>query len=357
MRPLVRQGVGALVILPLALVLTNAATERPGAGSASAGEPAALRQTGSLTFTEQRPGRSSEVVLTTDYVNPDDPSAKPPAVRRTEVILAEGAKIDTSAPELCTASDAALIAQGAAACPAGSRVGGGSLRVDTGFPSPARHFDADVTLLNNANQLIFLSTERSTGARVVSRSVVEGRVVRNSVPVLPGTPPDGGALDRQEFTRNEITRRVDGETRSYITTPERCPPEGFWLNEARFYYADGVVQTLRARSPCRSDASGGGADRERPRVRLTGVPRRACASRDFTVRVAVTGRSSVRVVLLLDGRRLRDTRRRTFDQRIRVARLRPGVHRLTARASGAAGDTATASVRFRRCASRLTFTG
>ena len=33
-----------------------------------------LRQTGSLTFTDRRPGRSSEVVLSTDYVNPDDPN-------------------------------------------------------------------------------------------------------------------------------------------------------------------------------------------------------------------------------------------------------------------------------------------
>ena len=72
--------------MPLALAATALGVELVGAATLmakTAAEGAGVRQTGRLTFTEQLPGRSSEVVLETDYVNPEDPDGKPPAIRRT----------------------------------------------------------------------------------------------------------------------------------------------------------------------------------------------------------------------------------------------------------------------------------
>ena len=68
---------------------------------------------------------------------PVDPEAKPPAVRRVVTVLPRGARYDTSVPGACTATDAELIAQGGAACPPESAIGGGVVTVDTGVAGPA----------------------------------------------------------------------------------------------------------------------------------------------------------------------------------------------------------------------------
>jgi hypothetical protein len=223
------------------------------------------RQSAELRFVEQRPGVPSALTLNIDYVNPDDPGGKPPAVQTVVEELAPGARIDTSVPELCTASDAELMLMGASACPPGSRVGSGTIRVDTGFPEPGRFIDADVTFLNNTNQLIFVSTERGSGTRVVSRSEVENRRILNSAPPLPGTPPDGGAIDVVEARLDAVSRVIDGVRRGYVTTPGNCALGRGWTNSVTFTYADGVSQTVETQSRC--SRRGGSARASKMRVK------------------------------------------------------------------------------------------
>ena len=68
--------------------------------------------------------------------------------------------------------------------------------------------------------------------------------------LLPGTPPDGGAIDTVDVTVDEVSRRIDGERRRYMTTPRRCPARGSWLTRVRFTYEDDVTQTVRDHTPC-----------------------------------------------------------------------------------------------------------
>src|SRR2546430_6064169 len=96
-----------------------------GIAAESAGAPNSSRQSAKLTFDTERPGVASGVSVAIDYVNPNDPRAKPPAVRRVVLRFASGTRIDTSAPRLCTASDAELMLLGGSACPPGSKVGQG----------------------------------------------------------------------------------------------------------------------------------------------------------------------------------------------------------------------------------------
>ena len=212
---------------------------------------AEVRQTASLRFTTPVPGAASGAVLDIEYFHPADKDAKPPAVRRVVTTLAKGARYDTSVPEACEASDAALMLQGAAACPEGSEVGRGSLTLDTGMPGPARYTDADVAFHNRPDELIFVNTVRATGARTVLRAPIEGRKTTSEVPMLPGTPPDGGAIKRVHFEDDVVTR--DG--RAYITTPPRCPRSRVWTNRVTLTYADGVTQTVRSASPCKPKKS------------------------------------------------------------------------------------------------------
>lgn len=218
-----------------------------GIAAVSVGDPGPSRQTAKVTFGTKVPGAPTGLLESIDYVNPDDPSAKPPAVRRVVLRLASGARFDTSAPELCTASDPELIALGESACPPGSKVGEGVVTVDTGFPGPARFITADVDFFNNTNQLIFLNTVRGTGVRTVIRGQVSSNEVLTDVAMLPGTPPDGGAIDTVHIYLPPLVR--DG--RAYLTTPPRCPDSRLWINRVTFTYADGVEQTVESPTPCK----------------------------------------------------------------------------------------------------------
>jgi hypothetical protein len=233
-----------LLISALALTATLAFLPVHAAGQSGS------RQTASLLFTAQEPGSATGLVLRIDYRDPDHPRAKPPAVRRVVTELAPGARYDTAVPDLCTASNAQLMLFGAPACPEGSLVGEGVVTVDSGVPGPARFVAADVDFLNNVDEQIFVNTVQGTPARTVLRANLDGG--RNSVnaPFLPGTPPDGGAIDTVTVRDFRIVRELDGERHAYITTPPRCPDRGFWGNRASFTYYDGVTQTVTSHSPC-----------------------------------------------------------------------------------------------------------
>ena len=197
-----------------------------------------------LTTTETR--ASSGQNLSIDYVNPGDPEGKPPAVRRVVTVLPKGARFNTNAPKQCPASDAELMAQGAAACPAGSKLTDGVITLDSGVPGPARITTVDVTFFNNERELIYLNTIRGSETRVVVRGTVRRRKIITESPFLPGTPPDGAAIDTVVANDPPITTKRG----NYITTPRRCPTRGFWLMRVRFTYDDGVTQVSRDRAAC-----------------------------------------------------------------------------------------------------------
>jgi hypothetical protein len=182
-----------------------------------------------------------------DYRNPEDPGAKPPAVRRVVTILPRGARYDTSVPGSCTASDAELMAQGAGACPKRSAIGGGVVTVDTGAPGPGRIVTADVEFFNNANEFIYVNTVRGAGARTIIRAEVTDRLTITPAGMLPGTPPEGGSIDTVDVT----VEGVENERGNYITTPPRCPKDRSWTARVRFEYDGGVAQTMPTENRCR----------------------------------------------------------------------------------------------------------
>jgi hypothetical protein len=55
---------------------------------------------------------------------------------------------------------------------------------------------------------------------------------------------------------------------------------------------------------------------------------------------------------VLDGRRMRASRRTDLRLRVRAHRVRPGRHRVTVSARDAAGNRARTTRRFRRCRGR-----
>jgi hypothetical protein len=205
-----------------------------------------------VRFTTNQPNAPTGLFEAADYHNPDDPNAKPPAVRRTVVHYAPGSRIDTSVPDQCHASDQQLEASGAAACPAGSLIGHGSAEFATGLPGPAATFDLDFDVLNNQDQVIFLAKPHGTNVAVsVARSTLSDSTSTTDIPAVPGGPPDGqSSLKHIQFQTEPVTTIRNGALVSYLTTPPDCPANPLWTSTTTFTYADGVSQTATGQTPC-----------------------------------------------------------------------------------------------------------
>jgi hypothetical protein len=317
------------------------------AGQAS-GQSEQQRQTYRETFTTDVPGAGSGRTYAIDYVNPAAPDGKPHAFSQLHLELAEGARFDTSALPYCDASDAELIAQGASACPPETVVGTDETVVDSGATGPGRYFTADFVFLNNKDELILVPTVRENGARIVVRARIGVRTLDIDNPMIPGTPPDGGAAKSQRGRFEPRSSVRDGRQLNYITTPPTCPARGFWVNRITYTYRDGVKQTVESRSPCKSPAA---ADDRPPAVSSFGIPRR-CASRRFRAHFRVTDDSRLRsAVVRLDGRMVATSRHKRLSARIPVAGLAAGRHRIGVTATDAAGNRGERTFSFRRCRS------
>lgn len=284
-----------------------------------------------------------------DWVNPDDPEGKPQSFSHLHVALAKGTRFDTSAVPYCEASDAELMVAGASACPPESRVAGDSTLVDTGFPDPGHYFTADIDFLNNKDELIVLATVRENGLRVVLRGQVGENTIDLDVPILPGTPPDGGAAKHQIGQWDPHSSVRDGKQLNYLTTPPSCPASGYWINRVTYTYRDGVTQTAESRSPCKRSGEPSKADKRAPRIRAAGIPRR-CATRAFRARLRIADTSRLRSVRVrVGGRRIATSSRKRVSVRIPVGRLRAGRHTISVTATDAAGNRSQRKLSFRRC--------
>ena len=219
-------------------------------GSAAIALAGGSRQEAHYTLSSHRPHHGTSEHFVFDYRNPDDPKAKPPAVRRVVTVLPRHAHYNPSIPGSCAASDAELMAQGSQACPKRSAIGGGVVTVDTGVPGPERIVTADVQFFNNAKdrdgEFIYLNTVRGSGASTVIRADVTRHKTITNAGMLPGTPPDGGAIDKVNLT----VAAVHTPGGNYITTPRHCPSRGFWRTRVRFTYADDVTQTVPDTTRC-----------------------------------------------------------------------------------------------------------
>ena len=321
-------------------------------GTAPAGaQSEAPRQTYSDQFTTDDPGASTGRAYAIDWINPNDPNGKPPAFSHLRVELAEGTRFDTSAIPYCHASDAELMASGPSACPRDSVVGVDATLVDSGFAGPGRYFTSDFVFLNNRNELILLITVRETGTRLVLRGRIGVNTIDIDNPFIPGTPPDGTAAKRQRGTFFPGSSIRNGRRVNYLTTPPTCPSSGYWVNRVTYTYRDGVAQTAESRSPCRRPAPRPAADRRRPVISASGMPRR-CTTRAFWTRLRIADASSLRSVRVTLGRRpLVRSRRERLAVRIPAQGLRPGIHTIRVVAVDARGNRAQRDFRFRRCRS------
>lgn len=90
-------------------------------------------------------------------------------------------------------------------------------------------------------------------------------------------------------------------------------------------------------------------DKRRPKVKVANLPSR-CTRASFRARFKVSDQLGVRTDVLLDGRRMKRSRKSLFTARIGSSALAPGPHRIQAVSRDDAGNKRVTSSRFHRCA-------
>jgi hypothetical protein len=262
-----------------------------------------------------RPGADAVLGFDIAFRNPNDPNAKPPQITAATYRLPEGTSIASAATPQCRASNDQIQAQGPGACPADSRVGGGTLTAVTGFGPPADPAQTDVTLFNGPGQLIevvtFAGTDQTAG---VDRLTITGSTLTAHPPSTPGGPPDG------QTTIRDIRTRLDRP--GYVTSPPTCARGAGWPYSASFEFGDGGRAEIAHTLPCTAAA---------PRLGLSNVvPRRARVGRRTTFRFAAASTDPACV----RGAKLRFAGRRAHTNARGIARVtttlrRPGAYPLS----------------------------
>jgi hypothetical protein len=223
------------------------------AGAATAAPVKSPHATLDNRYTTPRPGAVSGFTFLGRYHAKGDPKGDPPYMRKMIFYQPPGLRYDTSVPARCTASDVELAVRGAAACPAGSRLGGGaSSTVFMGsFPSTLK-----LDFFNNRNEQIILA--RSPVLASIARGSIrpDGSVVYESPTCFPTVEPAGCPVDDvlQVESRMNVppyVKRSGGRVRSYMRTPPTCPARGHWRTPVKLWWADGSIDTVVTKQPCR----------------------------------------------------------------------------------------------------------
>lgn len=200
-------------------------------------------------FTTRTPGAATGFGYDGVYHAAGHAKSPPPYMKKMTFYTAPGQRYDTKAAPACTAGDTELAIRGPAACPPGSRLGGG--KVVGMFMGERNELDAD--FFNAPGEQIILA--RSPVFASVSRGkIAPDMTVTYQAPtcypyLLPAPCTVDNAL--QVESHMKVARHVSGG-RAYMRTPSRCPKSGHWTTPIRFWWKDGTTDLVRTKQPCRS---------------------------------------------------------------------------------------------------------
>jgi hypothetical protein len=197
-----------------------------------------------LRFAARTPGKHSTMRLHIRYTKPGEPRAKPSPIRKLVIDAPAGTVLHSRGFPACGASDAEIMAGGPGACPATSRIGGGPITVLTGFGKPFDPFVSPTTVFNDGSGWLEVSqtSSKPRSTIAVTRLRVTGRRIAGTIAATPGGPPDGQSA--------VSTVDLAFGARRYITTPRTCPASRVWVTKARYTFADGRTEAVRATTPC-----------------------------------------------------------------------------------------------------------
>jgi hypothetical protein len=227
------------------------------ATSAGAQPGSGPRETVDQRFTTARPNTPTGASFTGSYHAAGNPKANPPYMRRMTFYPPAGMRYDTSVPTRCTASDAELRLQGAAACPPDSRLGGG--KTQGIFYEPLANafvfttYDNAFDIFNNANEQVMVIASGGLGYTVVRGRIGPDQSVTYASPTCFPAPPAGQCARDYvlQLGSKSSMAPYTRSSRGYFTTPPKCPARGYWRTRVKFWWADGSIDTVATDQPCK----------------------------------------------------------------------------------------------------------
>ena len=205
-------------------------------------------------FTTTVPAAATGFAYDGVYHAAGDAKGAPPYLRKMTFYTPRGQRYDTTAAPRCTATDAELAIRGAAACPAGSRLGGGKVvgrfmdRFDNTLD--ADFFNAPGEQIILAHSPVFASVSRG---KIAADQAVTYQAPTCFPWFVEAPCPVDNAL--QIATHMKVPPHKNG-ARAYMWTPPRCPRSGHWTTGIRFWWKDGTTDLVRTRQPCAPKRSG-----------------------------------------------------------------------------------------------------
>lgn len=321
---------------------------------AAAPDAAAAADNTEITFSSSAPGTSTAIHPRINYRSMDS-GGQQRALRKHVFTFPAGTVYDSLAAGSCRASAAELESRGLGACPADSRIGGGTLQATATKPpaSALGSFPTDLTLFNSshppdapaAEHAIIVAVSVAGDVRTAFAAPVEGNVATEHPPIVCATPgeqppcPNGEiTVSSVDYTIDEHSRTVGGRVHRLLTTPRSCPT-GAWAFDSLREYRDGVSVRVGAETPCARTAAA-----TVRRVELSVAPRtaRRCRAQRFAFTATADGAP-------LSGATVRFANRsavtNSAGRAAIAARLcRAGERRATAKAGGFRKGVATVRV-------------
>jgi hypothetical protein len=202
---------------------------------------AQFKSTFALSYLSAHPGASTGLTTLMTWSDPAAPGGAPKAIKQITLRFEHGTVFDTSGLPECRASDQAIKAMGASACPANSKLGSGST---IGATAGGARFATVVTLFNATRQIIVLVTLK--GAPITE---FRDQVQRSAIIVRPVLPA-GVSLERLALRIGPHSSGLGIARRIYMRTPRSCPNSRRWKLIGTFSYADNSSQTHTSTTPC-----------------------------------------------------------------------------------------------------------
>jgi hypothetical protein len=220
-----------------------------GGASAAAALGASEATSYSVKHTVKAAGASTGIKFEVGFGDPAAPNGLPSGLQSFKIKLHKGTKIDAAAAPQCVVSAEDLMSEGAAACPAATRIGTGTASATS---AAGQTITVDAVIFNEklGKRNAFLFVFVLNGAYVTAFDApVKGNTI--SASGLTGALPGELVVTRFTGSIGKRSSRRGNHRHNLITTPAKCPKSRKWTNTANFTFVNGNRDTGSNTSACK----------------------------------------------------------------------------------------------------------
>jgi hypothetical protein len=191
---------------------------------------------------------STGIAFAVEFGDPAVPTGVPSGLKSFKITMPKGAKFDAAGAAQCKTTPDDLMAKGAAACPAASRVGTGKATATNGTAV------VDVTgyifneKVKGKNAFLFLFLINNGYAAAFDAPIKGGTL---SASGLNGAIPGGLIVTKFSGSIAKHSKGRGKKKHNLITTPSSCPKSRKWTNKATWTFVDGSKDSSTSTSACK----------------------------------------------------------------------------------------------------------